>query len=120
MRRSVRDRVQALAPFLTFDPDPYIVVNDDGRLVWMMDGFTTSDTYPYSRHSTLGYDQINYMRNSVKTVIDAYDGTTTFYVFDDADPIVAAYRGIFPTLFKDGAAMPATLRRHRALPTRCC
>jgi len=116
MRRGVRERVQALAPFLTFDLDPYIIVNDDGRLVWMMDGFTTSDTFPYSRHSTLGYDEINYLRNSVKVVIDAYDGTTTFYVFDDEDPIVAAYRGIFPTLFKDGAAMPPSLRKHVRYP----
>ena len=82
MRRNIRDRVAALAPFLTFDPDPYIVVGDDGRLFWMMDAFTTSDTYPYARHYRLGRDRINYMRNSVKVVIDAYDGTTTFYVFD--------------------------------------
>ena len=116
MRRSVRDRVQALAPFLTFDPDPYIIVNDDGRLLWMMDGFTTSDTYPYSRHYELGPDTINYMRNSVKAVIDAYDGTTTFYVFDEDDPIVAAYRGIFPSLFKDASSMPPALRKHVRYP----
>ena len=116
MRRTVTDRVAALAPFLTFDPDPYIVVNDDGRLLWMVDGFTTSDTYPYSRHFPLGFDEINYMRNSVKAVIDAYDGTTTFYVFDEDDPIVAAYRGIFPGLFKDASAMPPSLRKHVRYP----
>ena len=116
MRRNVRDRVAALAPFLTFDPDPYIVVGEDGRLSWMMDAFTTSATYPYSRHYRLGRDAINYMRNSVKVVIDAYDGTTTFYVFDDEDPIVAAYRGIFPTLFKDASAMPPALRKHVRYP----
>jgi len=81
MRRNVRDRVAALAPFLTYDSDPYIVVGDDGRLSWIMDAFTTSDSYPYSRHYTLGNTFIDYMRNSVKVVIDAYDGTTTFYVF---------------------------------------
>ena len=86
MRRNVRDRVAALAPFLTYDPDPYIVVGDDGRLSWVMDAFTVSDSYPYSRHYRLGQDLINYMRNSVKVVIDAYDGTTTFYVFDTDDP----------------------------------
>jgi len=116
MRRSVRDRISALAPFLTYDPDPYIVLNDDGRLFWIMDGFTSSDTYPYSRHYNLGSNPINYMRNSVKVVVDAYDGTTTFYVFDAHDPIIAAYRRIFPSLFKDAAAMPPTLRKHVRYP----
>src|SRR3984893_3265714 len=95
MRRNVRDRVAALAPFVTYDSDPYIVVGDDGRLSWIMDAFTTSDSYPYSRHYTLGNTFIDYMRNSVKVVIDAYDGTTTFYVFDPQDPIIMAYRQIF-------------------------
>ena len=112
MRRNVRARVSALAPFLTYDSDPYIVVGDDGRLSWIMDAFTTSETYPYSRHYSFGNDHINYVRNSVKVVIDAYDGTTTFYVFDSEDPIIAAARGIFPTLFKDAAAMPPSLRKH--------
>ena len=86
MRRNVRDRVAELAPLLTFDADPYIVVGDDGRLSWIMDGFTTSDSYPYSSHYDLNGNPINYMRNSVKAVIDAYNGTTTFYVFDRAGP----------------------------------
>jgi uncharacterized membrane protein (UPF0182 family) len=116
MRRNVRDRVSALAPFLTFDPDPYIVLGDDGRLSWIMDGFTVSDSYPYSTHYHLGGDLINYMRNSVKVVIDAYDGTTTFYVFDSEDPVIAAYRRIFPTLFKDAATMPPGLRKHVRYP----
>jgi uncharacterized protein len=116
MRRTVGDRAAALAPFLTFDPDPYIVVNEDGRLLWIMDGFTTSDSFPYSRHFELGRGTINYIRNSVKVVVDAYDGTTTFYVFDAGDPIVAAYRGIFPTLFKDASEMPAALRKHVRYP----
>jgi uncharacterized protein len=116
MRRNVRDRVAALAPFLTFDQDPYIVLGEDGRLSWMMDAFTTSDSYPYSTHYTLNDDSINYMRNSVKVVIDAYDGTTTFYVFDDKDPILGAYRRIFPSLFKDAASMPASLRKHVRYP----
>src|SRR5712692_7748636 len=90
MRRNVRDRVAALAPFLTYDSDPYIVVGDDGRLSWIMDAFTTSDSYPYSRHYALGSSLTNYMRNSVKVVIDAYDGTATFYVFDPQDPIIMA------------------------------
>jgi hypothetical protein len=116
MRRNVRDRVAALAPFLTYDPDPYIVVGDDGRLRWVMDAFTVSDSYPYSSHYRLGSDLINYMRNSVKVVIDAYDGTTTFYVFDNDDPILAAYRKLFPALFKDASEMPAGLRKHVRYP----
>jgi hypothetical protein len=116
MRRNVADRVAALAPFLTFDQDPYIVVGDDGRLSWVMDAYTSSDSYPYSAHNTLDNQPINYMRNSVKAVVDAYDGTTTFYVFDSEDPILAAYRGIFPSLFKDAAAMPAWLHKHVRYP----
>jgi hypothetical protein len=116
MRRNVRERVATLAPFLTFDQDPYIVLGEDGRLSWVMDAFTTSDTYPYSTHYDLNDGTINYMRNSVKVVIDAYDGTTTFYVFDDQDPILAAYRRIFPSLFKDGSSMPPWMHKHVRYP----
>jgi len=116
MRRNVRDRVSELAPFLTYDKDPYIVIGKDGRLSWIMDAFTTSDGYPYSSHYRVGDNLINYMRNSVKVVVDAYDGTTTFYVFDTDDPVIMAYRHIFPSLFKDAAAMPPDLRRHVRYP----
>ncbi|HLZ42296.1 MAG TPA: UPF0182 family protein [Candidatus Sulfotelmatobacter sp.] len=116
MRRNIRERVSALAPFLTFDPDPYLVLGDDGRLSWIMDGFTLSDSYPYSTHYQLGGTSINYMRNSVKVVIDAYDGTTTFYVFDSEDPIIAGWRRIFPSLFKDASTMPPGLRKHVRYP----
>jgi uncharacterized membrane protein (UPF0182 family) len=116
MRRNIRERVSALAPFLNYDPDAYIVLGDDGRLSWIMDAYTVSDSYPYSTHYQLDGNPINYMRNSVKVVVDAYDGTTTFYVFDPDDPIIAAYRRIFPTLFKDAAMMPAGLRKHVRYP----
>src|ERR1022692_2685087 len=116
MRRNIRDRVSALAPFLTYDPDAYVVLGDDGRLSWIMDAFTVSDSYPYSTHYRLDNNSINYMRNSVKVVVDAYDGTTTFYVFDPDDPIIAAYRRIFPSLFKDAAMMPSGLRKHVRYP----
>jgi uncharacterized membrane protein (UPF0182 family) len=116
MRRNLRDRVSTLAPFLTYDSDPYIVLGDDGRLSWIMDAFTVSDSYPYSSHYHLGDNLINYMRNSVKVVVDAYDGTTTFYVFDPDDPIIAGYRRIFPGLFKDASLMPAGLRKHVRYP----
>jgi uncharacterized protein len=116
MRRNIRDRVSALAPFLTYDPDAYIVLDDHGRLSWIMDAFTVSDSYPYSTHYRLDNNSINYMRNSVKVVVDAYDGTATFYVFDPDDPIIAAYRRIFPSLFKDAAMMPPGLRKHVRYP----
>jgi uncharacterized protein len=116
MRRNVRERVSTLAPFLTYDQDPYIVIGEDGRLSWVMDAFTSSDSYPYSTHFRLDGEPVNYVRNSVKVVIDAYDGTTTFYVFDPEDPILATYRRIFPALFKDAALMPAGLRKHVRYP----
>jgi uncharacterized protein len=117
MRRNIRERVMTLAPFLTYDLDPYVVIGEDGHLFWMLDAFTSSDSYPYSSHYSLEEDdRVNYMRNSVKAVIDAYDGTTTFYVFDSQDPILLAYRQIFPNLFRDAAAMPATLRKHVRYP----
>ena len=117
MRRTVAARVSALAPFLTFDQDPYIVVGEDGRLYWIMDAFTSSDSYPYSTHYSLGGQQeVNYVRNSVKAVVDAYNGTVTFYVFDREDPILAAWRGIFPGLFQDASQMPAFLHKHVRYP----
>src|SRR5438046_7053576 len=81
-----------------------------------MDAFTVSDSYPYASHYRHHRDPINYMRNSVKVVIDAYNGATTFYVFDAEDPIIATYRRIFPSLFKDAAMMPAGLRKHMRYP----
>jgi len=116
MRRNLRERVQELAPFFTLDPDPYVVVGEDGRIYWFMDAFTTSDSYPYARRYRLGGERINYIRNSVKIVIDAYTGATTFYVFDANDPIIAAYQVIFPALFLDASAMPPALRKHVRYP----
>ena len=116
MRRNIGERVGTLAPFLTYDPDPYVVVSEDGRIFWMIDAYTKSSMYPYARHYALGREPINYMRNSVKVVVDAYTGATTFYVFDNDDPIINAYRGVFPTLFRDGSAMPPGLRKHVRYP----
>lgn len=116
MRRNVRDRASALAPFLTYDPDPYIVVGQDGRLYWLMDAFTSSESYPYATGYRLRDARVNYVRNSVKVAIDAYNGTVTFYVFDATDPILGAYRKMFPTLFQDAAQMPAWLRKHVRYP----
>jgi uncharacterized membrane protein (UPF0182 family) len=116
MNRNIRSMVNGIAPFLIYDNDPYIVIGETGRLSWIMDAYTESDTYPYSRHHTVGNDRVNYIRNSVKVVIDAYDGSVQFFVFDPADPLIQTYRSIFPSLFKDASAMPADLRTHVRYP----
>lgn len=116
MRRNILVRARALAPFLTFDPDPYIVVARNGKLYWILDAYTTSDTYPDSRRYMLGSRPFNYIRNSVKVVINAYSGATTFYVFAPHDPVLRAYRHLFPGLFKPASAMPTNLRDHVRYP----
>ena len=113
--RNIRDMVQTLAPFLLYEDDPYMVLSG-GKLYWIMDAETYTDRYPYSTPfdgSSLGY---NYIRNSVKVVIDAYEGTATYYVIDPTDPMVNAYRGIFPDLFKDISEMPPGLVPHLRYP----
>jgi hypothetical protein len=111
IHRRVRERLQSMAPYLTWDNDPYIVVTPEGRLVWMLDGYTISDSHPFSREID-AYGGINYMRNAVKATVDAYDGDTHIYVFDSKDPVIEAYRTLFPSLYEDAAAMPAALREH--------
>lgn len=145
-RRNINDRVRAIAPFLRFDRDPYLVTADSGclgltigcpdqpaipiprptpnYLYWIIDAYTVSDHYPYSEPSPIqGVDQpaapgdrFNYIRNSVKVVIDAYNGRTAFYVADPNDPILRSWQTVFPNLFKPLAAMPATLRSHIRYP----
>lgn len=117
IHRNVTDRVNALADFLTWDPDPYLVLTDSGRLVWMIDGYMTSNVHPYSAHVDLeGFGEVNYIRNSVKATVDAYDGSVHLYVFDPADPLLQAYQNLFPALFEPASAMPADLRRHVRYP----
>jgi uncharacterized membrane protein (UPF0182 family) len=116
LRRNINDRVQALAPFLIYDSDPYIVVRDDGSLFWMIDAFTESQTYPYSRHYQADNQYVNYIRNSIKVTIDAYNGNVDFYVFDPQDPIINAYRATYPSLFRDASEMPTDLRAHVRYP----
>ena len=116
INRNIREIVNGIAPFLTYDKDPYVVVNNEGRLFWMMDAFTQSAYFPYSTHHDVGGNSINYIRNSVKVVIDAYNGTARFYVFDNQDPLIAAYRRIFPNLFVDANQMPEDLRSHVRYP----
>ena len=113
IHRNVTERLQHLASFVQWDPDPYLVITDDGSLVWIVDGYTTSASHPYSA-ATGG--RFNYIRNSVKATIDAYNGETKLYVFDEADPIIQAYAAEFPRLFTDRGEMPADLRAHVRYP----
>lgn len=113
--RSITDRVSEIAPFLDYDSDPYIVVAD-GRLYWVLDAYTEATSYPYSQTDDgLG---VNYIRNSVKVVIDPYEGTTDFYIADPKDPLIRAYQRTFPTLFKPLDRMPASLRAHLRVPEK--
>ena len=121
--RDIRERVQALAPFLDFDADPYPVIHD-GRIVWIVDAYTTTSRYPYAQRVETGQlpdgsgldHSFNYVRNSVKAVVDAYDGTVDFYVMPDDDPIIEAYRDAFPELFTDFEDMPEDLQAHLRYP----
>ncbi len=116
--RAVQDRVAALAPFLRFDQDPYVVVVD-GRVYWILDGFTVTDHYPYSDMApdlSGAFFNVNYARNSIKVVVDAYDGTTTFYQIDSKDAIAKTYGAIFPGLFKPFSQMPSSLQAHIRYP----
>ena len=111
--RNVLSRVQMAAPFLNFDEDVYIIIDDAGRLKWIADGYTTSEWFPYSQYS----GGINYIRNSVKAVVDAYDGSVKLYITDDGDPIIKSYERIYPTLFEP-ARLPADLARHLRYPQK--
>ena len=111
MHRRISARVNKIAPFLTFDPDPYLAITD-GRLVWIQDAYTTSNRYPYA--SAAG--RINYIRNAVKVTIDAYHGTTVFHLLDPNDPIAATIGRVFPSLFKPLDAMPEDLRQRLRYP----
>lgn len=114
--RQINERASRIAPFLKLDDDPYIVVDKAGRLKWMLDAYTTSLYRPYSTHYRLGNDWANYARNSVKIVVDAYEGTVDFYVFEPKDPIIQTWRKIYPTLFKDASELPQDLREHVRYP----
>lgn len=115
IHRRIRERLQTLAPYLQWDEDPYLVITPEGREVWIADAYSLSDAYPSSREIA-AYGGINYIRNSVKATVDAYDGETHLYVFDPSDPIIGAYRNLFPALFEDASKMPAALRAHTRYP----
>ncbi len=119
--RNIQDALKRLAPFLLYDADPYLVVLG-GRLVWVQDAYTATNRYPYSRPVSVSdptlsnFHGANYLRNSVKATVDAYDGTVTFYAIDEKDPLLSMWRSVFPTLFKPASAMSGELREHLRYP----
>lgn len=132
-RRQIQDRIQALTPFLVLDSDPYLVVNDEGRLIWLQDAYTVSDAFPYAtpvqmttssnaNHNGTATPRwtttrtINYIRNSVKITVDAYNGSVAYYVSDAEDPIIRSYNRMFPGVFRPQDEMPADLRAHIRYP----
>jgi len=114
-RRAIEERVQVAAPFLRYDPDPYPVIVD-GRLVWILDAYTVSQRYPYSEPIGTLFGPINYIRNSVKVTMDAYDGTLAYYLIDPDDPVAATYASIFPDLFRPVEEMDPALVAHWRYP----
>ncbi len=113
LNRNIKERVEKIAPFLSFDDDPYIVLVE-GKLYWIIDGYTYTSKYPYAQ--PYSDSKINYVRNSFKVVIDAYEGTTDFYIADEKDPIIKTYNKIFPNLFKSIEKMPEKIKEHIRYP----
>lgn len=114
INRNIQERVEKVAPFLSYDKDPYMVISKEGKLFWIQDAYTISNNYPYS--TPIGEGSLNYIRNSVKVIIDAYNGTMDFYIIDQKDPLVEVYKNIFPQLFKNFDQMPGDLKEHIRYP----
>ncbi len=116
MNRNIIQRAKTIMPYLIYDENPYLVISDSGKQTWVLDAYTTSNNYPYSQKTLIEVDgakrEINYIRNSVKVLIDAYDGTIDFYITDATDPIMMAYNKIYPTLFKDASLIPTDISSH--------
>lgn len=121
MNRNIRDRAKELLPYLIYDEDPYMVIRDNGELVWVLDAYTTSNSYPYSQKTIIQVEgknkEINYIRNSIKVIVDAYNGTTSFYITDTTDPIAMSYYKMYPELFKDkNEQIPEDIQKHIVYP----
>lgn len=121
INRNVIKRAKQVMPYLIYDENPYTVVTDEGRIMWVLDAYTVSSEYPYSQYTSIEHDgikeKINYIRNSVKVIIDAYDGTMKFYVTDKTDPIAMAYRNVYPTIFEDiNEEIPHDISEHFVYP----
>ena len=114
INRNIIERAKTLMPYLIYDEEPYMVIDDDGNLIWVLDAYTTSNDYPFSQKTTIQKDalnklELNYIRNSVKVLIDAYNGTIKFYITDKNDPIASAYGNIYPDLFEGGEKIPSSI-----------
>lgn len=119
--RNVLERAKTIMPDLVYDEDPYLVISDEGKLVWVLDAYTVSNNYPYAQRTIIWQNgekkEINYIRNSIKVLIDAYDGTTTFYITDRSDPIATAYRNIYPEVFSPREdEIPEDIQKHFVYP----
>lgn len=119
INRNVIERAKTILPDVIYDEEPYLVITDEGKLVWVLDAYTVTDKYPYSQPITIEHDgskkQINYIRNSLKVLIDAYDGTTQFYITDTSDPIIMAYKNMYPDLFEKNQ-IPSDIAKHFVYP----
>lgn len=121
INRNIIQRAKVVMPYLIYDEQPYLIVTDAGKLMWVLDAYTVTNKYPYSQPSTIEHDnikeQINYIRNSVKVLVDAYDGTIQFYITDKFDPIVMTYRNMYPTLFEDlDSTIPESISKYFVYP----
>lgn len=121
INRNIIKRAKAAMPYLIYDENPYTVVTEEGKIVWVLDGYTTSGRYPYAQYTSIEHDgikeKINYIRNSVKVIIDSYDGTMKFYVTDKTDPIIMAYRNTYPSLFENlDTEIPEDISEHFVYP----
>lgn len=122
IKRNILERVKKVMPYLEYDENPYMIITDEGNLVWVIDAYTTSDSYPYSQVTNLVQDngtvkKINYIRNSVKILVDSYDGTMKFYITDRTDPIIMAYWNMYPNLFEDlDSEIPENISKHFVYP----
>ena len=120
LNRNIIQRAKKIIPELQYDENPYMIITDDGKQLWVLDAYTTSNEYPYSQKTVIysgGYSkQINYIRNSVKVLIDSYNGTVDFYIIDKTDPIAMAYSKVYPNVFKDGESIPEGVSSHFVYP----
>ena len=121
LNRNVRERAKRLLPYLLYDESPYMIIRDNGDLVWVIDAYSVSNSYPFSQRTTIEYEgrtrSINYIRNSVKVLVDAYDGTTNFYITDTSDPIAMLYYNMYPELFADiNAKIPEDIQKNMVYP----
>ncbi len=121
INRNIRERAKKALPYLMYDENPYTVINDEGKIYWVLDAYTISSSYPYSQYTEIEHEggtrDINYIRNSVKVIIDAYNGTMDFYITDRTDPIAMAYRKMYPSLFVDlDTQIPKDIAKHFAYP----